>query len=409
MRAHIASLLALAAAAPGLAHADDPPPTPAAQVARGQARLYPVLPTLRLGASTEDSSMVQASLSIRTSMTDYWLVDIAPTVSIVSPSGLSGLFSSSTSNGTKTWAAGLTISFVGYNGDPFRKEHQGQPELAAAYASCRARCTGSGQTVDEVDFCGQYENQPTLPDSMDPSALCARGKRTLHAAGHALLPVYGAHPTYLVSLGGLVNGAHFDYYERDQQMVLQPTSSTKIGGTGAFSFTYVHQFLKKNALSVELALVYDRTWKPGLLARDCSPVGTTMFSVVETCPDVFVGAPVPVNRIFFPIEVGYVDVHTDPKDHNKARSLWRGAAGPVLDIIWGDQTETRTRIGIAAPIYLNVSAVFGLNSPVYKGLIRVTPSLNADYTSRLGWTPVVLLKVDVLGDRYMFNRALDWR
>jgi hypothetical protein len=379
-----------------------------AEEARGHGVVYPLLPTLKLSASTDDDARVQASIDILTSLSADWQLEVAPSASVAAPGGVADLFrvDDGKTSGPKRWSAGISLSFVGWSRDPYAGLSREQAQRDRAWAACRAHCAETQSADDDgTTFCKDFGAQQSWPASVDPSQLCKAGQEALHDVAGPVYPPFGAHPSYVLAAGGAVSGATFDYFAAATSMALSPKSQSRTGGTAALSFTLVRQLFRRDGVTFELAAVYETRWRgSGTPVRICVPAGWLLGNPAQSCEDGVLGAPTEAHRLFVAAEAGYVDIHTDPRDHNRPKSVWRFAAGPIVR--W-TSNGGRLDVGAQLPVYLNLVAAGG-GGEVYKGIVRLTPTIVAVREGDT-WRPLIALTLDLIGDRFLFPRGLDWR
>jgi hypothetical protein len=396
--------------AAGAAHGDAQKATPSP--AQGRGETLPVVPTLSLSASTDEDAKINVSIDILTQrgFPANWKLDIAPQASVASSKGIANLFSvDKKASGAKTWSGGVSFSFIGWTQNPYNTYDSEHTRLARAYNACIDHCRDvSDKDDDSTTFC---KDKPKLNSDFDASLLCQLGQDRMHDAYDVAYPVFGAHPTWVLSSGYAINGGTFDYYLADSANNLSEKNDTHIGGTVAASLTWVHQFLKRDAVSFEAAAYYDAKWNAADgTVHFCSPAGQVPHMTgggsdpAQSCTDATLGAPSQTHRLFVAAEVGYVDIHTDPKDHNKPKSVWRVAGGPVFRYTSGDPT---LEIGGQVPVYFDASSAAGYKGD-YKGIIRLSPTIVAVHDAD-GWRPRFSLTVDILTDRFLFPRSLAWK
>jgi hypothetical protein len=338
-----------------------------------------------------------------------WKFDIAPTASVASSKGIANLFSiDKRASGAKTWSGGVSFSLLDWTQNHYSTYDKEHARVVRAYHACIDHCGDVDDKDDDgTTFC---KDKPELNADFDAAQLCQLGQDRMHDVYDVAYPAFGAHPSLVFSLGGAVNGATFDYYLADAANNLSEKNDTHIGGTAAASATWVHQFLKRDAISIEVAAYYDAKWNAADgTVHFCSPAGQVPHmggasDPAQSCTDATLGAPGEAHRVFVAAEVGYVDIHTDPKDHNKPKSVWRVAGGPVFRYTSGDPT---IEVGGQVPVYFDVSSAAGYKGD-YKGIIRLSPTIVAVHDAG-GWRPRFTLTVDILTDRFLFPRSLAWK
>ncbi len=347
----------------GHALADEPaktgPEEAVPEQARGRGVAFPVLPTLQLSASTNGQAQLQVSLSYVRGLGPRTRLEIAPTFSITS-SDATRLFSfeNGTVTGPSVWSAGSSFSFILWTPAP------------------ADRPDGKGDLADH--------------------------------------PIWGAHPTHVVSFGGAATGATYDFFDSDPAMNLTVKSATKIGGTAAFSYTYVRQLWGRGGFTFEAPFVFDSSWTPSYIPLHwCTPVGQVPHASGagsdpgQSCSDSVLGGPTQTNRYFAALQLGYVDIYTDKNDLNRPKSIWRASVGPAITVVSSGGVNTIQAV-LQAPFYLNFSIAKGYQENNFLGIIRLTPSVGALYNGAV-WSPQVLLTLDLIADRLLFRRSLQWK
>jgi hypothetical protein len=126
-------------------------------------------------------------------------------------------------------------------------------------------------------------------------------------------------------------------------------------------------------------------------------------------------------RLFTTAQVGYV---------SRPSGWWRASIGPLLGVQVtpepvnlrdkvattlaaganlgkGLEDKTLVTVGVMAPIYVNFARAPEEWVGEYKGLARVTPTFLAIHGDT-GWDLRFLVTIDLLGQRTLFGRALDW-
>jgi hypothetical protein len=331
------------------------------QVAGGKAKPIEILPLLSVSASTNGQASLQASLAWWHPFNGYQRLEIAPTVAVTANDGLGSLFSfdSGTVAGPSTWMAGASFALI-----------------------LRAQQPRYRQEASDAD-----------------------------PITH---PQWGLHPIHVIAIGGGVNGGGFDYFVADKDKNLTEERRDKIGGTFAVSYTHVHQLYERGGVTFEVPFWLDSGYAASPVAFSyCSPAGQVPRAdgsgsdPAQSCGSGVIGAPTQSTRTFAAFEVGYVDIHTDVKDLNRPKSYWRAAIGPVIDTTSSNGTST-IEVTVQAPLYLNFNLISsGASQDAYKGIVRLTPSAGAVYDGS-HWHPQVLLKLELLSDRLLFPRGLQW-
>jgi hypothetical protein len=178
-----------------------------------------------------------------------------------------------------------------------------------------------------------------------------------------------------------------------------------------WSFAVSGTFVQHSGLTVEVPLTVTQRWTasdervtacanagqytlPGQL-----PAGGTAATPVplQSCQQFILGAPRSNLTVFATAQVGYL---------MRPSGFFRASIGPLLSS--ADITvDTLTTVGFEAPIYLNF-----VNAPHqyvgdYKGLVRLTPAALWTH-SYAGWDSRFVLLIELLGQRTLFGKALDW-
>ncbi|HLH28288.1 MAG TPA: hypothetical protein VKW77_05200, partial [Acidimicrobiales bacterium] len=130
------------------------------------------------------------------------------------------------------------------------------------------------------------------------------------------------------------------------------------------------------------------------------------------------GGPQQTQRVFLTAQAGYV---------SKPSGFWRASGGPVFS--WqttrfqelmtapgtnsnaptiGAVDQSSYTIGLETPVYLNFASGPEKYVGDYKGLLRVTPSALFTHFDSGGWDKALFVKVELLGQRTMFAKVLDW-
>lgn len=387
-----------------------------------QARLAPVLPVLRIAGGTDENAKIQASLDAVVGIADAWDLSIAPTLEVASPSGVASLFAFEEGelHDAKSWSGGFSVSFLNIPTET-RKDREGRSKyisgaLKEAHAACMRKCASAEVSEEDNKFCADFGGM--LPANIDLGEYCAAGKKVF-ARDPLFRDLRSIYPRFLISAGGLIGGTEFEYLEADPDKNLSPKENeSRRTGTLAGSFTWVE---KDSGFTFEVPLVYSSDWKAAEeKARWCTPVGQVpregtppegppLTDPATSCREKPLGAPSRSWRLFTTVQLGYVDIRSSIDD-NTPRTYFRFSAGPAVDYE-SKQNKRNLSIGLQVPMYINFASAPAYNAGNYKGLIRVVPSFSLvrDLRGPEKWEPRAELKLELLAERSLFARALEWR
>src|SRR5579872_3334378 len=151
----------------------------------------PVVPTLKVSASTSGKSDLKIGIDYLHVLSWRWDLHVVPSLRASTDGGTGQLFSFSNgklSSGAP-WTLGVTVAFSKLMGDPevvSQREDESAAHRAAfraAAAVCQNQCGAASVTDDEKAFCEAHRDQPVATSSNpDPGDLCIKGQQTFHAS-----------------------------------------------------------------------------------------------------------------------------------------------------------------------------------------------------------------------------------
>ncbi|HYO54896.1 hypothetical protein [Archangium sp.] len=393
-----------------------PPATDSAQKATFKPRLSPFLPTLRLSSGTDKDSKLQASFDAVSRPRPDWDLGFTPTLEVSTPEGLGTLlsFKEGTASGGASWAAGLSLSAMSVP----KSEPSDDEEMSGikhkAYSACTLQCAAKDASDADKKFCEEFKM--TAPENIDIDEFCKKGLELLKTVEHDKIVEHESRALYsplMISVGGMIGGASFEYLENNEDQRLEETTRTQVHPIAAGSVTHV---ARDSGFTFELPLVYTAKWEASkATAKWCRPSGQVepeppAVDPVDsmTCQEATLGSPTRSWKFFTTAQFGYVDIKSPGADLGP-RSFYRYSVGPTFSYS-SSAEEKIVSLGLQTPIYVNfASAPAYVGS--YKGLLRVVPSFVFAKSSKedAKWDPQLLITLEVLADRSMFPRALEWR
>jgi hypothetical protein len=335
---------------------------------------------------------------------------VLPSLSASTDGGTGDLFSFS--NGESSvgvpWTLGATVAFskLGLTPEPLlgrmgeRRNDRARVQKAAG--ACLDQCrTGVSTTDDEKTFCLAHEKQSAsdLLD-LDPDDLCVKGKKSFKASSpeNEFRAARGLFPEWDISIGGAGGLSEMRYFKKqdDESMMYKDTSSVAPSMTLAFALTWVQQ-QRGHGHTIELPLSIGYRWDAQqAMGHYCPVKGTIGVDPVQKCADRSLGDPDKNLILNAAILSGIVD--TD-------KGYWRLSMGPSVSY---KSTGNEIHAHLEIPVYFNTSPLVssGLN---YQGIIRLTPAIGVSHDSQKGTAFEAVLTLDILGQRNLFMRALDWK
>jgi hypothetical protein len=397
------------------ASAADPPRPPVR--ARGRAHVAPLLPTLELGVDTDGRTQVSVGLDLLLGITNGWDLAFSPFFRAKADSA-ANLFGGDADSG-KWWLLGASLTFTQLGLRVPSRPGSGGPidQLkAAAYQVCEAACTRPAASDDDRAFCDRFTS--VSPSEIDPSEFCSDGKQLLR--GQPQLYEWGGRfPRLALSVGAMAGSNSFQFLRPQlEESPSQKTPMCVIDYVAArerhtdWSFATSATFVGHNGMTVEVPLTVTERWKPSehrvtacAAAGQYVPPGQaptapgTLPGTVplQECQEHNLGSPVSTLTVFMTAQVGYV---------LRPSGFFRASVGPLLS--WSDITVDKlTTVGFEAPVYLNFVSAPPQFVGDYKGLIRVTPA--ALWTHSFArWESRFVVLIELLGQRTLFGKALDW-
>lgn len=389
------------------APADSPQPEKATSV----GYVAPIVPTLKVTASTTGKSDFQIGIDILRGLSARWDLHVLPSLRATTDGGTGDLFQFSNgklSSGAP-WMFGVTVAFSKLAlPEPLsqrmadRKVQRAVARKAAA--ACLARCGAEDITDDEKTFC-QANQGRTAADlvDLDPGDLCAGGK-AMFAANFTEDEVRQARlfPQWDISAGFELGLSEMQYLVEqpgngpDAPKMYTEDSRAASSMTGALAVTYVRPE-PGYGFTLELPLSAGHRWDAQqTVGQYCPSSGSVGDAPIVTCSERPVGAPAQNFVVNAAVLAGVVDT-----DH----AYWRIAAGPMVNY---KSTNNEVHAGIEIPLYLNTTSLIADKSQ-YQGVIRLTPTFGMSYDSKNGRAFEAVLTIDLLGQRNLFFRALDWK
>lgn len=260
-------------------------------------------------------------------------------------------------------------------------------------------CKWLGDRVAKGDISGG------MASDMDPADFCPAGKRMLSEKFDIpLRDDRGRFPQRTISVGFGYGANLYKYLEGPRDGTLKTSSATKSSITAGASFTYVQP--KGGSVTLELPVLFTSSWAEsstsakwcatvGQVPRDAPSVGS---DPAQSCQEQPYGAPTQTSEIWAAALLGAVD---------KRDGLWRISLGPTFAYQIEGKNKNQYRVGLQAPVHVNLASFSKEYTGSYKLLARVVPAVEisreGDVTGVQGGVAVQLL-----GARNLFGRALDW-
>lgn len=372
----VALLLGRAAAAEPTAAPAAEPPLPL------ESTTAPVVPVVRLSGDTKGSSKIEVGLDLVRPIAALWDLFLEGGLQLQTSQGIGTLFDLSGGSIGAGSTGSLRLTAFAANA-PIRLGEPPEPKLwvkREALRRCIAVEAGSDKKAE-----WQRHLDSLQGGEFNPQKLCDEGLRIYNAR----TAIHNQHfaSRYLLALGvdaGLTVNRFLptamDTQERSQQ---------DLSYSLAASFTWV----SPRGATIELPLTFDsRAVASSARARLCAAGASG-----SDCADHIVGAPSRALRLMTQAQLGYTDART---------GTWRLSAGPTLSYQSSASGDV-LKLGLQAPVYLNATALLPQNVTRYRGLVRVVPTFTASH-SAAGWETQFTVQVALLGQRLLFNKALEW-
>lgn len=402
-----------------------PPALPAAAISEGAdwesfinkaaygGYLVPIVPTLKVTPSSGKSDL-QIGIDILRGLSPSWDLHVLPSLNTSVDTGSGELlsFSKGKLSSEVPWTLSATVALSKLVTTPEIVTHRISDRKAqltavrAAAGICLMRCSAGTITNDEQTFC--QANPGQSPDDLadlDPAKLCDKGKLAFKLAFESSVPLAEDElrearmfPKWDISIGIEGGRSKMQYLEPqgDGAMMYSEASRKATSARLAFALIYVEpQAGRGYTFELPLSAGY-RSDAQQTTGHYCPVIGSVGGAPIETCADRPVGAP---DKNFVANAAALLGIADT--DHGS----WRVAAGPAVDY---KSTNNEVHADFEIPIYLNTTPLIADKSQ-YQGIIRLTPTFGLSYDSKNGAAFEAVLTLDLLGQRNLFSRALDWK